>query len=70
MASTVNSSNKICASCTFWGGSRKTDTYGQSITFDSDSTRGRCYSKNGGYRNTDMPARGVCDKWKKWEALR
>jgi hypothetical protein len=70
MAQAYSKSLKTCAVCNFWGGSRKVDTFGQNVTVDSPSTKGRCLLQGGPWKGQDKAAGSGCDKWQAWAGLK
>lgn len=59
--------DKICATCRYWGGMRKTSTDRKTVSCE---TIGWCNnSESYNYHMVTAPENGPLDCWKKWEAL-
>ena len=65
--SSYSKSKKGCATCEFWGGTRKPNSSYAEV--GSSSSKGKCYLKGGPQYNTDMSPEGSCTKWKAWAVL-
>lgn len=70
MAQTYPKSFKNCAVCNYWGGNRQVDTFGQRVTVDSFSTKGKCLLQGGPWKGQDKQASATCNKWQAWGALK
>lgn len=70
MATTFNKSFKNCSVCDFWGGGRKVDTFGQSVTVESSNSKGKCLLQGAPWKGQDKQASATCNKWRAWGALR
>jgi hypothetical protein len=64
--STYSKSNKGCATCEYWGGTRKPSS---SYADVSSNSKAKCYLNGGPQYNTDMSPEGSCSKWKQWAVL-
>ena len=60
---------QICATCDYWGGQRKTDTFGRFTECDK-TAKGNCYFQGHIYAKTNQDNSGRCNHWKKWCALK
>jgi hypothetical protein len=58
---------KVCATCTYWGGPRSTDSLRAYSVFD-DKQKGECLG--GGFNRLQMSANATCGRWQKWSVLR
>lgn len=68
MSQKWNSGQKLCATCEYWAGSRKSDF---SRIYVSDfSKTGKCLLKGGPRWNCDQPHGGTCSKYRKWGVLK
>jgi hypothetical protein len=70
MAQKYPKSFKNCAVCDFWGGNRQVDTFGQWVTVESSSTKGKCLLQGGPWKGQDTTASFSCNKWQAWGALK
>jgi hypothetical protein len=70
MAQTYSKSFKNCAICNYWGGSRQVDTFGQRVTVDSSTSKGKCLLQGGPWKGQDMQAGSTCYKWQAWAVLK
>ena len=61
---------KHCATCAFWTGAREVDYWGQRVTVDSCSTKGKCCIPRGGWKGMERTAGGICSDWQKWPVLK
>lgn len=61
---------KNCAVCNYWDGSRQVDTFGQRVTVDSSSAKGKCLLQGGPWKGQDKQASATCNKWQAWGALK
>lgn len=70
MATTYPKSWKQCATCAFWSGARQSDVWGDNVTVDEATVRGKCAIPSGGFKHHDMPACSTCSDWQKWPVLK
>lgn len=73
MAQQYMSHMKCCATCTYWLGERKIiDAFGAHLSVPSSMQKGKCTSRNSGWRNQDKQAGFglTCRGWEKWGALK
>lgn len=71
MANQQYSNNfKQCSNCTYWAGSRQTNTFGEYVIVDSPMTKGKCLCRGGPWHNTDRQANASCNRFEKWPALK
>lgn len=71
MSQQYNSMSKVCATCSYWGGSRDLKQYGDYVELDSPMQTGACYNHNSGWFNgSPVQASSYCRCWIKWSALR
>lgn len=61
---------KYCSTCAYWTGARKIDNYGQRVTVQIPSERGKCAIPQGPCRNRQTLAINTCIKWEKWPVLK
>jgi hypothetical protein len=64
----VASTERKCATCTRWTGSRRAGPGNRSVEVESPSARGPCAEKTKG--NIPVAAGQVCTKYERWEILR
>ena len=71
MSQQYTSMSKVCATCSYWGGTRDLKQYGDYVELDSPMQTGACYNHNSGWFNgSPVQARSYCRCWIKWSALR
>lgn len=65
-------SNKICATCEYWGGCRSfTDCFQKIIVVSSPMDKGPCYCRTSGWATTPRSANGApCRMYELWKAIR
>lgn len=62
---------KACATCNYWGGSRKAMQWGDYVELESPMDTGPCYSGDSGWKgSSDVQACSECRYWQKWPALK
>ncbi len=71
MSQQYNSMIQVCATCSYWGGSRELKQYGDYVELGSPMDTGACYSHDSGWFNgSPVQASSYCRCWMKWSALR
>lgn len=61
---------KNCAVCAFWCGVRECDHWGERVTVESATTKGKCAIPSGGWKGQERHASSTCQCWQKWPVLR
>lgn len=61
---------RMCATCTYWAGSRSTDVFGNSATVDDGQPTGRCMCQNSGWFRAQSLAQNCCTSYERWAALK
>ena len=63
---------KNCATCSYWGGDRKSESLGSYAIIASDKIMGKClYTGSGAsWRGSEKQPTASCNKWQAWAALR
>ena len=61
---------KQCATCSYWGGTRSTDRFGEHVSVDSSMTKGKCMNRSCQWSNQDKPAGFACNSFEKWPVLK
>ena len=61
---------KYCSTCVYWGGARETDRFGQRVTVESSSAKGKCMCRTSGGWNRDKQACANCSSYQKWPVLK
>ena len=59
-----------CATCAFWAGQREADYFGQWVTVESSSAKGRCMCRTSGWGSIERSAPNSCRSYEKWAPLR
>ncbi|MBQ8738673.1 MAG: hypothetical protein IJZ04_04160 [Clostridia bacterium] len=60
---------RICATCQYWGGTRRfSNSFNNVVVVSSPMLDGPCYNPNSGYRH--LRANGSCPKYTLWSAIR
>lgn len=71
MSQQYNAMSKVCATCSYWGGSRELKQCGDFLEIGSPMDTGACYSRDSGWFNcSPVQACSGCRYWEKWSALR
>ena len=70
MAKYYTSVQKNCATCAYWTGKRKCDSFGQRVMVQNAMERGKCAIPRGGWMGLEKLDSGQCKDWQKWAALR
>lgn len=71
MSQQYNSMSAVCATCSYWGGTRDLKQYGDYVELDSPMQTGACYNHNSGWFNGSLvQTSSYCRCWIKWSALR
>ena len=70
MSSQYPGSWKQCATCAFWTGSRECDHFGQRVTVNSPTDKGKCAIPQGGWKGSQKQANSQCRDWQKWPVLK
>lgn len=71
MSQQYNSMSAVCATCSYWGGTRDLKQYGDYVELDSPMQTGACYNHNSGWFNgSPVQVSSYCRCWIKWSALR
>ena len=61
---------KCCATCTYWGGQRKINSFKDGCTCDKSNVKGSCANPKSSFKNKDTQADyGSCSKFEKWDVL-
>jgi len=61
---------KSCATCTYWGGQRKINSFSNGVTCDKGGTKGVCGNPKSPHKKEETQADyGSCSKYEKWNAL-
>ena len=61
---------KACATCTYWGGSRKINHANDGVTCDKGTDEGVCGNPKSSFKKKDTRADyGGCTKYEKWDVL-
>lgn len=65
----VTIKRKSCATCTYWGGQRKINSFSSGVVCDS-GTKGICGNPKAAHKKKEIEAEyGSCLKYEKWNAL-
>ncbi len=64
MSSGIPATRKCCATCDYWGGSRRPSLYRNSVVYDGNQDKGEYIG--GGWNRSQMSADQSCRKWKEW----
>lgn len=59
-----------CTVCNYWGGNRQVDPFGQRVTVNSSSAKGKCLLQGGLWKGQDRQASATCNDWQPWGALK
>ena len=70
MATKYPGSWKYCATCAYWGGNRQVDFYGQWVTVDGSTAKGKCLCRTSGWTRMDKTATSSCSKYEPWAPVR
>jgi len=69
MSITISNQNRVCATCSLWGGCRQArPPYPSSFVSFEHGLRGKCFG--GGFQNTEMLPMASCGQWEKWGPLK
>ena len=60
---------KQCATCSYWGGDRKTSP-GKEMAIVSSNEKGKCTHNSGPLKNMNMIWSSTCSKWDAWNQLK
>lgn len=61
---------KQCATCMYWTGNRKTNTFGEWAEVDSPMAKGKCACRNSGWTDYEKQANASCASFQKWSVLK
>lgn len=70
MSQSIMKGMRNCAVCNYWTGNRQVDSFGQRVTVDSSSAKGKCVVQGGLYKGLDRQAGATCARWEAWGALK
>jgi hypothetical protein len=70
MSRSIGRFEKNCATCEFWGGSRKLSSFRDAVEYADDNVKGECVAIGGFFSRRQTSARQACDKWVKWSVLK
>ena len=70
MAHKYPGSWKNCATCSFWSGTRETDYWGNWVTIESATAKGKCLCRTSGWVRMDKSASKSCNSYDQWAPLK
>ena len=70
MSISYQATNKVCATCAFWTGSRECDRSGKRVTVSSAAEKGKCADPKGSMKGITKSAGAMSHCWQKWSVMK